>query len=64
MLRKIVSRAGKLSGKNKNCFKVQDDYDETVGCINLDELDDWSAIPTHEEKAVMFISEDITAASE
>ena len=61
---KIISRAGKSTGKYKNCFNVKQDNDGTIEWINIDDLNEVRFVPENEETVVMFNSNDISEAKE
>ena len=62
---KIVSRAGKSTGKYKNCFNLESDSDGTTSCINLDQdLSSWKVVSDEEEMLVLFNSTEVVNAKE
>ena len=61
---KIVSRAGKATGKHKNSFNVKNDSDGTVNWINMDTVADLKIIPESEERVVMFSSNEACLAKD
>ena len=61
---RIVSRAGKSTGKYKNCFNVKKDSDGSIDWINLDQLDGLKNVPDNVEMLVMYNSEEVCVAKE
>ena len=62
---KIVSRAGKSTGRYKNCFNVERDTDGSIGYLDFGkELTDWEIVPDEEELLVLFNSEDVMVAKQ
>ena len=59
---KIVSRAGKIKGKNKFCYNVERDSDGTKGWLDLSKMNDLSIVPDNVEMIVMYNSEAVTQA--
>lgn len=61
----IISRAGKASGKYKNCFNIRKDQDNSVDWYNFDEdFDDWSVVADEVEMLVLFNSDDVWSAKQ
>ena len=61
---KILSRAGKLSGRNKFCYNVEKDSDGSKGWMDLSKVNDLSVVPDEVEMIIMFNSEAVTKAKE
>ena len=60
---KIVSRAGKATGKYNNCFNVKADSDNTISLMDFNsEFDEWRQIQDSEEVLVCSSSEEIDSA--
>jgi hypothetical protein len=60
---KIVSRAGKSTGKFKNCFNVQKDNDNSVDWYNFDkDFNEWNIVPDDVEMLVLFNSDEVWSA--
>lgn len=59
---KIVSRAGKATGKYKDCYNIKYDSDGKVGWIDLNDLSEWSDVPNDVEMVIMFNSEEVLSA--
>ena len=59
---KIVSRAGKMTGKNRYCYNVEKDSDGSIGWMDLSKVKDLSVVPENVEMIVMFNSESVTHA--
>ena len=61
---KIVSRAGKATGKYNNCFNVKADSDNTISWMDFNsEFDEWRQIQDSEEVLVCSSSEEIDSAT-
>ena len=61
---KVVSRAGKTTGRNKNCFNIKSDSDGSINWVNLEELDECVMVPDEDESVLMFNSDEVIAAKE
>ena len=62
--KKIVSRAGKTTGKYKSCYNLQRDIDGSIEWIDLKEVNSLTAVPNDQEMIVMFNSDDVINAKE
>ena len=61
---KIISRAGKATGKHKSCFNIKSDRDGATTWIDMDKVNDLKIVPDTEERVVMFSSNDVCIAKE
>ena len=62
---KIVSRAGKVTGRNKNCYNIQRDSDNNVQWYDLvKDFHELTIIPDEAELLVLFNSDAVMAAKE
>ena len=61
---KLVSRAGKATGKYKNCFNLQRDSDGSVDWIDLSKVEQLKEIPDEQEMLVLYNSSDVALAKE
>ena len=61
---KVLSRAGKVTGKYKNCFNIKSDSNGETMCVNLDDLSEISVSTDCIERVVMFNSSDVVNAKE
>ena len=61
---KISSRAGKSTGKHKNCFNLKLDSDGSVQWYDFDKIDDLRNVPDSAEMIVMFNNDKVTEAKE
>ena len=59
---KIISRAGKMTGKNRFCYNVEKDSDGSKGWMDLSKVNELSIVPENVEMIVMFNSEAVTQA--
>ena len=61
----IVSRAGKVTGRNKFCFNIKKDTDNSVAWFDLQkDFNDLQEVPDDVEMLVFFNSEDVKIAKE
>ena len=61
----IVSRAGKTTGRNKNCFNVLRDTDGSTGYIDFaNAFSEWEIVADEQELLILFNSEDVLSAKE
>ena len=58
MSRKVVSRAGKVIGKYKNCFKVEKDTDGSDEYNEFEEEFNESEILTNEQQLLILFNSD------
>ena len=62
---KLISRAGKSTGKFKNCFNIQKDSDGSIDWIDLDrQFDEWNVVPDEEEMLIFFNSSEVASVKE
>ena len=62
---KIISRAGKSTGKYKNCFNLQKDSDGSVDWVDMDNyFYEWKVVSDNEEMVVFFNSNEVMAAKD
>ena len=61
---KIVSRAGKASGKFRNCFNVKLDSDGSIQWFDLDKFDSVNKVPDKVEVVVFYNNEEVSLAKE
>ena len=61
---KILNRAGKVTGTNKDCYNIERDSDGWQGWLNLRSLNDLSAIPDETEMIILFNSNAVSVAKE
>lgn len=62
---KIVSRAGKSTGKYRHCYNVEKDSDGNITWLDLDkDFDDWEVVDEDTELLVLFNSECVLYAKE
>ena len=62
---KIVSRAGKATGKWSNCYNVQNASDGNIGWVNLDkDVTSWEILDDSTELLVLFNTNEVMAAKE
>ena len=62
---KIISRAGKSTGKYKNCFNVKSDVDGELKWVNFDnDFSTWKVTEEDENMLILFSSDVITEAKE
>ena len=59
-----MSRAGKATGKYKNCFNIERDDDGSVEWMNFDGVECVEIIPESEDRIVMFNSDETSKAKE
>ena len=59
---KIISRAGKMTGRNRFCYNVVKDSDGSKGWMDLSKVNDLSVVPDDVEMIVMFNSEAVMQA--
>ena len=59
----VVSRAGKATGKWKNCYNIQRDADGSVGWMDLDkDFTDWEIVDDNVEMLVFFNTDEVMIA--
>ena len=61
---KVLSRAGKSTGRYKTCYNLRYDSDGNVGWIDLRDFNEWCALPGSAEMLVMFNTDEVLAAKE
>ena len=61
---KIVSRAGKATGKYKNCYNLTNDTDGSTDWINLNDLDDVSTLSDDSDRVILFNTAEVENAKE
>lgn len=62
---KIVSRAGKATGKYKHCYNMKKDCDGSIGWVDLqNDFDSWEVIDDDVEMLILFNSEDVISAKD
>ena len=61
---KIMSRAGKVNGRNKHCYNVERDSDGNQGWLDLSKVNDLEVVPEDVEMVVMFNSEAVAKAKQ
>ena len=59
-----MSRAGKSTGKYKNCYNFKNDLDGNIDWINVDNLSDINVLTDDVENVVMFNSVDVCNAKD
>ena len=59
---KIISRAGKATGRYKHCYNVKQDSDGSVQWVDLSRVNDLKLIDEHEESEVLFNNDEIMEA--
>ena len=62
---RIVSRAGKTTGRNKNCYNIQRDSDNSVQWYDIKkDFEDFDVVPDEAEMLVLFNTQDVMAAKD
>ena len=62
---KIVSRAGKVTGRNKHCFNIKKDSDNNVSCFDLQkDFIELQEVPDDVELVILFNSDSVMSAKE
>ena len=59
---KVLSRAGKASGKYKNCYNIRYDSDGNIGWIDLKDINSLSTITDSKEMLMMFNTDEVLKA--
>ena len=62
---RLISRAGKSTGKYGQCFNLQKDSDGSIDWVDMDkDFTEWKMIPNEEEVLVLFNSDKVKAAKD
>ena len=62
---KIVSRAGKATGKYRHCYNLKKDSDGDIGWVDLqNDFSSWEVIDDDMEMLILFNSEDVLCAKD
>ena len=60
----ILSRAGKATGKYKDCYNIRNDSDGSIDFIELKNLEDFEHVEEDVEMLIIFNDSDVKAATE
>ena len=61
---KILNRAGKVRGANRDCYNIRRDSDGWQGWLNLRSIKDLSVVPDTTEMIILFNSNEVAIAKE
>ena len=62
---KIISKAGKATGKFSNCFNLCNEEDNNVCWLDFEkDFTEWSQVPDEAEMFLLYSSDDVSAAKE